>query len=88
MFHWTQLNAKTRNYLKDLKDLTYAQRSTNNWSWLLKTKVEDNTFDFQDLLSSEPQQEEQIGEEKEEGQPELQSPVRGESVWLCRKQQT
>ena len=29
MFHWTQLNTSTRN---DLKDLTYAQRPTNNWS--------------------------------------------------------
>ena len=32
MFHCTQLNASTRNNLKDLEDLTYAQRSTNNWS--------------------------------------------------------
>ena len=34
MFHWTQLNASTRDDLKDQKDLTYAQRSTNNWSCL------------------------------------------------------
>ena len=33
MFHSTQLNALTRNDLKDYKDLTYAQQSTNNWYW-------------------------------------------------------
>ena len=41
MFYWTQLNAKSRNDLKDLKDLTYAQWSTNNRSCWLSQSAHD-----------------------------------------------
>ena len=44
--------------------------------YFTKTEMEGKTCDFQDVLNREPRQEEHIGEEKEEGQPKLQSRVR------------
>ena len=53
-----------------------ARRNCSLKYILLKTEMEGKTCDFQDVLSSEPEQEEQNEEEKEVGQPKLQSRVR------------
>ena len=56
MLHCAQLNASTKNYLKDQKDLIYAQRFTNNWSCWFHSKgnsITGKSFSVFSLLKVE-----------------------------------